>query len=146
MTLLCRNGTKGRVNIEIEVSSNVDRVLADLGMLPLEKVRRVRTPAVVDSGATHLVLPASVVAQLGLSPYRRTTVKYADQRSAERDIVGNVWLELQGRKALVEAIVEPDRSDALVGAIPLEAMDFLIDCLHNQVIPRDPNTTISEVE
>jgi predicted aspartyl protease len=136
----------GRVNVEIEVSSNVDRVLADLGMLPLEKVRRVRLPAVVDSGATHLVLPASTVTQLGLSPSGHTTVRYADHRQIQREVVPNVWLELQGRSGVFKAIIEPDRTDALVGAIPLEDMDFLIDCLHNQVIPRDPNTTISEVE
>ena len=136
----------GRVNVEIEVWSNVDQVLADLGMLPPDKVRRVRMPAVVDSGATHLILPASTVYQLGLTPTGKTAVKYADERRVERDIVSNVVLGLQGRKTQLEAIVEPDRTDALVGAIPLEAMDFLIDCKHNKVVPRDPNTTIFEVE
>jgi predicted aspartyl protease len=136
----------GRVNVEIEVSSNVDQVLVDLGMLPPDKVRRVRLPAVVDSGAHYLVLPASAVAELGLPPFKRTTVKYADQRRVEREVVGNVLLELQGRKGLFEAVVEPDRTDALVGAIPLEAMDFLIDCKLNALVPRDPNTTITEVE
>jgi predicted aspartyl protease len=136
----------GRVAVEIEVWSNVDQMLADLGMLPADKVRRVRLPAVVDSGSTYLVLPASTVAQLGLTPYGRKTVKYADQRRVERDVVANVWLELQGRKGLFEAVVEPDRTDALVGAVPLEIMDFLIDCLHNTLVPRDPNTIITEVE
>ena len=136
----------GRVNVEIEVASNVDKVLVDLGMLTPDKVKRVRLPAVVDSGATFLVLPAATVAQLGLTPARRMTVKYADQRRIERDVVQNVLLELQGRQGLFEAVVEPDRTDALVGAIPLEAMDFLIDCQHNALVPRDPNTTITEVE
>jgi predicted aspartyl protease len=101
---------------------------------------------VVDSGATHLVLPASTVTQLGLTPTGRTSVKSGDDRRVERDVVSNVTLELQGRNGVFKAIVEPDRTDALVGAIPLEDMDFLIDCLHNTVVPRDPNTTISEVE
>jgi hypothetical protein len=136
----------GRVAVEIEVASNVDQVLAELGMLSPDKVRRVRLPAVADSGSTHLVLPASTVAQLGLTPSGRTTVKYADQRRVERDVVSNVWLELQGRKGVFKAVVEPDRTDALVGAIPLEDLDFLIDCLHNELVPRDPNTTITEVE
>ncbi|HMF14648.1 MAG TPA: hypothetical protein VKE94_20170 [Gemmataceae bacterium] len=146
MNLLCRNGTMGRVAVEIEVASNVDRVLVELGMLPADKVRRVRLPAVVESGATYLVLPSSTVAQLGLTPSRRITVKYADQRRVERDIVPNVLLELQGRRGLFEAVVEPDRTDALVGTIPLEAMDFLIDCPTSALVPRDPNTTLTEVE
>jgi len=136
----------GRVAVEIEVASNVDQVLVDVGMLSPDKVRRVRLPATVESGATQLVLPATTVAQLGLTPSGRTTVKYADQRREVRGVVSNVILELQGRKAFLEAIVEPDRTDALVGAVPLEIKDFLIDCKLNALIPRDPNTTITEVE
>ena len=47
---------------------------------------------------------------------------------------------------IFSAIVEPDRSDALLGAIVMEELDFLVDCISNTVQPRDPNTTISEVE
>jgi predicted aspartyl protease len=141
-----RNGTMGRITVPIEVASNLDLVLADLGMLPHEKVRRVKLSGIVDTGATELVLPASTVAQLGLSPSDRTTVKYGDNCRAERDVVFNVWLGLQGRRRVLNAIVEPDRTEALIGAIPLESMDFLIDCRTNTLYPRDPNTTISEIE
>jgi predicted aspartyl protease len=141
-----RNGKMGRVAVEIEVASNVDVMLADLKMIEPEKIRRLKVPAIVDTGSTRLVLPEAVVAQLGLTPTDRTTVKYADLRRVERPVVYNVWLTLQGRRGVFSAVVEPDRADALVGAIVMEELDFLVDCGTNTVVPRDPNTTISEVE
>ena len=129
----------GRVSVEIELANNEDVILARLGMLPPEKVRRARVPGVADTGATRLVLPESVVTQLGLTPSQRTKVRYADQRSAERDVVQNVWLTLQGREGIFNAVVEPDRSEALIGAIVMEDLDLLVDCGKQTLQPRDPN-------
>jgi hypothetical protein len=42
--------------------------------------------------------------------------------------------------------VEPGRTDALIGAIVLEQLDFLPDCTHGELVPRDPNTIIAEIE
>jgi hypothetical protein len=50
-------------------------------------------------------------------------VRYADQRTARRPIVRDVGLELYGRSSAFTAIIEPDRVDALVGAIVLEELD-----------------------
>ncbi len=141
-----RNGTMGRVAAEIELANNVDRMMAELGMLAPDKVRRIKLTGIIDTGTTRMVLPTSAVSQLGLVPTETTTVKYADQRRVERPLVYNVWLTLQGRSGHFSAIVEPDRTDALAGAIPMEEMDFLVNCSNNRVIPRDPSTTISEVE
>jgi predicted aspartyl protease len=141
-----RNGAMGRVAAEVEVANNVDRMMAELGMLDPDKVRRVKLTGIIDTGTTRMVLPASAVAQLGLVASETTTVKYADQRRVERPLVYNVWLTLHGRSGHFSAIVEPDRTDALIGAIPMEEMDFLVDCTNNAVVPRDPSTTISEVE
>jgi predicted aspartyl protease len=136
----------GRVAVEVELANNEDLVLVHLGMLPVEKVRRVRLPGFIDTGATRLMLPASAVAQLGLTPSDKTTVRYADGRTLERDVVYNVWLTLQGRGGIFTAVVEPHHTDALIGAIVLEDLDLLVDCKKNSIYPRDPNTIISEAE
>jgi hypothetical protein len=87
-----------------------------------------------------------VVSELGLPQDGETGVRYADQRTARRPIVQNVWLELCGRGSHFSAIVEPDREDALIGAIVLEELDLIIDCTRNEVRPRDPGLIISEIE
>ena len=141
-----RNGAVGRVNVEVELANNEDVVLVKRGGLPPEQVRRAKIRGFVDTGATRLVLPDTAVAQLGLAVSGQTRVRYADQRYAERDVVENVWLEMNGRHGVFSAIVEPGRSDALIGAIVMEELDLLVDCARQIVQPRDPNTTISEVE
>jgi hypothetical protein len=47
---------------------------------------------------------------------------------------------------LVNAIVEPARESALIGAIVLEDLDLLVDCANQRLVPRDPNQIISEIE
>ena len=138
------NGTMGRFSVEVELASNEDLVLVHLGMLPPEKVRRVRLPGVVDTGATRLMLPESIAEQLGLTRTGTVTIRYADERTLPRPKVGPVWLQLQGRSGFFNATVEPDRTTVLLGAVVLEDLDFLVDCKNQQLVPRDACTIISE--
>ena len=123
----------GRVAVEFSVVNNRDRVLADLGVIPESAIRRVTLRGVVDTGATRLVLPASTVEVLGLEPSSEVAVRHADRRAAKRAVVDNV-------------LVEPDRVDALIGAIVMDDLDFLVDCSRQTIYPRDPDTIISEIE
>jgi predicted aspartyl protease len=136
----------GRFVVDVEVANSTDVALADEGKLPRDSVRRVTIRGVIDPGASRLVLPASVVAALGLPRRGRTKVTYADRRSAYRDNVFNVWLTIQGRNANCVAIVEPKRDSALIGAIVLEDMDFMVDCKNQLLVPRDPDTVLREIE
>jgi predicted aspartyl protease len=136
----------GRVTAEIELANYEDVILAQNGLLAKEKIRRARVDGIVDTGAAKLVLPQIVVDQLGLQASSTAGVRYADHRTATRDIVQNVWLELCKRPGVFSAIVEPNRPDALIGAIVMEELDLIVDCTHNTVHPRDPKMIISEIE
>jgi predicted aspartyl protease len=136
----------GRVTVEFTVTNNSDRVLSDAGHLPADQVRRVRLKGIVDTGAAMLVLPESVARQLGLPKTGEANVRYADHRTATREIVGQVEAEVEGRRNLFTAIVEPGRTDALIGAIVLEALDLLVDCRTQTLHPRDPDRIIAEIE
>jgi hypothetical protein len=41
---------------------------------------------------------------------------------------------------------EVRNSTALIGAIVLEDLDFLIDCTKLRLVPRDPDYVVSEIE
>jgi predicted aspartyl protease len=138
--------TMGRISLEFSIANNDDVVLARQGGLAPDLVRRVTLIGVVDTGATRLVLPESAVQQLGLPPSGQAIVRYADRRSATRSLVKDVSVELLGRQGVFTALVEPDRADALIGAIVMEDLDFLVDCATQTLQPRDPNLIISEVE
>ena len=101
---------------------------------------------VVDTGATRLVLPKGVVDLLGLPSAGKATVHYGDRSSQKREMVNDAFVQLLGRGGVFNAIVEPNRTDALLGAIVMEDLDLIVDCGKNELVPRDPNGIVSEVE
>src|ERR1700730_6832603 len=58
--------TVGRFSVEFEVANYADMALVRRGLLTAKEVRRQTISGVVDCGAAMLVLPQSVVKQLGL--------------------------------------------------------------------------------
>ena len=136
----------GRVAVEVVVTNNRDLRLAEAGALAADKVRRLQLTGYVDTGATQLVLPADAVQRLGLSAAGEVTIRYADRRSATRSLVEDARVDLLGRHGTYRAVVEPDRTTALVGAIVLEDLDLLVDCANQQLVPRDPNRPVYEIE
>ena len=136
----------GRVSVEFEVANNDDVVGARLGNIPMSSIRRETIRGLVDPGATRLVLPGALVERLGLRAGAQVKVQYADGRTEMRDRVDGVHAEIQGRGGVFSAIVEPRRTEALIGAIVLEDLDFLVDCAQQKLIPRDPAYIVSEIE
>jgi predicted aspartyl protease len=136
----------GRFAVEFEVANNTDMELVRGGALQNEKVRRVTIRGVVDSGATRLVLPGKVVEKLGLIPSAKVRVRYANNARAVRDAVKGVFVKLLGRDGVFTAVVEPKRRSALIGAIVLEDLDFVVDCTSQKLVPRDPRFVVSELE
>ena len=83
-----------------------------------------------------MMVPQDVTEALGLREVRKGVVIYADGRREERSIVGAVTIRVGTRSALLECIVGPPNSDVLLGQMPLEAMDLLVDCGRQQLVPR----------
>jgi predicted aspartyl protease len=136
----------GRFSVDVTIANNEDVFRVREGTLPPEKVRQVQIKGVVDTGAARLVLPASVVKQLGLPEAGTVTVRYADQREATRKRVKEALVRIEGREGNFSAVVEPKRKDALIGAIVLEELDLLPDCTNLRLRPRDPKQIIAEIE
>ena len=136
----------GRFSVELEVTNNEDAVRARAGDIPASAVRRGRLCGVVDTGANRLVLPSTVVAQLGLPEGGLVAVKFTDGRRGTRKVAGNVLVEILGRSSVFTAVVEPGRTDALIGAIVLEELDLIPDPGRLALVPRDPKSIFAEIE
>jgi predicted aspartyl protease len=129
----------GRISVDLKLTNGQDMLRAEDGILPPEQIRQTTARGVVDTGATRLVIPAAVAEQLGLPETGEVGVRYADGRTGTRKVVENIRVALLDREFTFRAIVEPDRDTALIGAIVLEELDFVVDCVAQRLYPRDPN-------
>jgi len=124
----------GLVYADIELIRSDDMALFRAGFLTENKIRRLKIKAMVDSGAYMLSLNESICKQLDLPLIRKSSVELADGYVINLDIVGPVEVHFENRSTTVEAMVLPGGAEALLGAIPMEGMDVLIDPLRQQLI------------
>ncbi|QEP42757.1 hypothetical protein D5085_06230 [Ectothiorhodospiraceae bacterium BW-2] len=90
---------------------------------------------IVDSGASMMCLSKKLIDQLGLELLKITKVNTAEGIT-ERGIYGPVIYEIQGRIARGDVLeLSHPKIEALVGQIPLEQLDFLINPASNRLIP-----------
>jgi clan AA aspartic protease len=118
----------GRVTTEATMESLKDLWDAERGMIPPDQVRRVTVPdALVDTGATLLSLPTRVIRQLGLEQtgMKRVTASSGDVKEAP--MFEAVRLTIQGRQCTMDVMEVADNVPVLIGQIPLEHLDFVID-------------------
>jgi predicted aspartyl protease len=136
----------GRFSVEVELTNHEDLFRAKAGLIAPDQVRRARVRGIVDTGVTRLVIPESLVKQLGLETSGTAQVRYADGHTGNRAIAKDIHLTYGGRESVFSAVVEPDRQSILIGAIVLEELDFLADCTNQRLVPRDPDRIVSEAE
>ena len=129
-------GIMGKVMVEAKMKNFIDEELARRGLLKPEEVREVEKEVLVDTGATMLTLPEEVVEELGLSRGRFVTAGYADGTKKRRQIARGINIEIMGREAEVECVVEARGTQILLGQIPLEAMDLIVDTKTGKLMPR----------
>ena len=89
----------------------------------------------VDSGAAELALPAELIEFLRLEELGEVRVFTADGGQHEYRVLGIVELEVQGRLCQVRVIELPRGSEPLLGAVPLEEMDWRIDPSQKKLVP-----------
>lgn len=125
----------GRVLTEATIENLEDLWAEKQGLRTPEQVRRVVvSDALVDSGATLLSLPARLVRQLGLTPRYKKHVVSSNGTVSEANVFGTVRLTIQGRDCPTDVIEVPDNVPILVGQIPLEYLDLVVDLRNRRLI------------
>lgn len=119
--------TMGRVMVEIIVENLKDAWDAERGLIKPEEARRAEiSSALVDTGATTLCLPKSTLDELGLGKRGEKRVR-TSMGTASVGIYDAARLTIMGRECTVDVMEVPDDVPALVGQIPLEMLDFVVD-------------------
>lgn len=121
------DASMGLVYATIELVSSDDLAMVRRGYLPEDQVKRVYVTAMVDSGATMLAIPEFIKKQLDLPKVSELEAELADGPSIPLEVVGPIEVRFQNRRTVVEALVVPNQTTVLLGAIPMEGMDVLVD-------------------
>jgi hypothetical protein len=126
--------TMGRVLTEATFENREDLWAAEKGLITPDQVRRVTvTDALGDTGATHLSMPTRLIRQLGLEKVGSRRVK-STRGIVEADLYGSVRLTIQGRLSHLDVMEVPDDVPVLIGQIPLEDLDFVVDLQSRSLI------------
>jgi predicted aspartyl protease len=124
----------GKVVVTARIDNVTDLFNAAQGLLPPEQVRTVEvTDALVDTGASTLSLPRRLIAQLGLRPLRTRQAR-ASAGLVTLQMYGVVRLTIQGRDWNGDVVELPDDNPVLVGQLPLEGLDFVVDPVGQRLI------------
>lgn len=124
----------GRVTVPAIIESLEDLYRVQRGELAAEQVRRIEVDeTLVDTGATGLSLPRRMVEQLGLLPIR---TRRAVTTAGVRDVptYGAVRLTVQGRDCVCDVTEVDDACPVLIGQVPPELMDLVVDPARRQLI------------
>src|SRR3954466_2247930 len=119
--------TMGKVRVAARIENLDDLFAVRKGQLTEPHVRHVEvTDALVDTGATGLLMPKRLIASLGLDPVRsrpsRTIAGHV-----QLPIYRAVRLTVQGRDCISDVAEIPDEFSVVIGQVPLELMDWVVD-------------------
>jgi clan AA aspartic protease len=129
------NATMGRVTTVAKIENMKDLWGVESGMRPADQARQVTVSnALVDTGATVLSLPTAIIQQLGLRkiPSKRVTSSRGDV--AEVGLYEAVRLTIQDRTCTIDVLEVPDNVPLLIGQVPLELLDFVVDPRGGQLV------------
>ena len=124
----------GKVLVSVKIQNLGELYAASRGQLSPDQVHSVEVAeALVDTGAWGFSAPRSVIDRLGLKPTRTRTARTAGG-PATVQIFEAVQLTVQGRDCVVDVAALPDDCPVLIGQIPLELLDWLVDPVHQRLV------------
>ena len=124
----------GLTYAEIEIANAGEIYLAQKGYILPENVKKITVKALVDSGAYMLAINESIKRPLDLPKLEEQIAELADGSKLKLEIVGPVEVRFENRSTTCRAMVLPGDTEVLLGAIPLEDMDVLIDPRQQRLI------------
>jgi len=124
----------GRVLTEATIENLEDLWAAKRGLVSPEDVRRiVLADALVDTGATLLSLPRRLIDQLGLAKTGTKRIT-SSTGGGEAGMYEAVRLTIRGRSCTMDVMEVPDGVPVLIGQLPLEHLDLVVDLRSRSLI------------
>ena len=133
----------GFVHTEITIRNTGDVIKAEDGIIPEEDIRQVTVDAMVDTGASTLVINEDLREQLGLKVRGQRPVTLANETKDIALITESVEIHWKNRDTTCRALVVSGAGKILLGAIPLEDMDLMVDPKRQELVGAHGDEPIS---
>ncbi len=118
---------------------------ANLKLKNLFSEKEMEIHALVDTGATFMCVTEEIAVQLGFDPTETSThvVTLANGQQIKAPRIAPIEIFFGNRSYVTEALVLGN--EPLMGVLPLEAMDLMVDPLNQQLIinPAHPNFPVA---
>ena len=137
----------GQVIVTLIVTNRIDQVLAQRGFISPEEVRScILDNVLVDTGATLLCLPASVISQLGLVQVGEAQVETAVGVQQGR-IFRDVELSIGERQGTFDCLELTEVPYPLLGVTPMEVLGLEPDLKNRtlRILPMNSEQTYLSV-
>lgn len=122
------------VYADIELINGLDLAKSQAGELNEEQIRRMPVRILADSGCGTLAINDNIRRQLGLRTREKRVMRMADDSVVTLEVVGPVEIRFENRRSNLDAVVLPGDAEPLLGAIPMQDMDVLIDPQRHRLI------------
>ncbi len=123
-----------RVLTEAKIENLKDLWAVEQGLRTPDQARSLTvTDALADTGATLLSLPTALINRLGLSKVSSKQVRSSIGVS-EASLYEAVRLTIGGRSCTMDVMEVPDEVPVLIGQLPLEHLDFVVDLRSRSLI------------
>ena len=127
VTLNYREIALGMAHADITIRNVFDAGKVREGLIGEQNVRSINVRAVVDTGAASLVINEEQCKELGLNIVEERSAKLADGRRILCKLTEAVEVRWKDRHWPCAAVVIPGAESVLLGAIPLEGMDLMVN-------------------
>jgi predicted aspartyl protease len=130
---------------KITLTNTRDMGYANDGFIPQSKVRSLVVDAYVDTGAWFLVLNEETRAALGLKITGSKRAQLADGSVKEYGVTEPVEFAWKNRSNAMPALLIPEASTVLLGALCMEALDVLADPVAERLVGRHGEEALYQV-
>ena len=117
----------GLVHAEITLINSGDIEMARRHIIGEEEIKQITVKMLVDSGAWMMGINETIQQQLNLPFIEKRKAIMAEGSVKEYDVVGPIVVKFKNRTAICAALVLEGDAEPLLGAIPMEEMDVVID-------------------
>ena len=124
----------GHVFAEVTLKNVYDKGYAINGYIKEEEVRSLTVQALVDTGATRLCISEEIRQKLGLRIVGSMPIYIANGTSVTCQLTEPVELIWKNRFSAEYAIIVPGSDVTLLGVIPLEALDLMVNPVTQELV------------